>query len=341
MDSLTITQPDDWHIHLRDGEKLVRTVADAARQFNRAIVMPNLTPPINSIAAAEDYRVQILTHVPPELSFNPLMTLYLTDDMTSDTIKAAAEHPHIQAIKLYPAGATTNSSAGVTDIGALYPLFETMEQTGLPLLIHGEVTHGDIFDREALFIEQVLMPLQAAFPSLKIVLEHITTAAAVDYVLAANHFLAATITPQHLLYDRNQLLVGGLKPDYYCLPILKRQTDQQALLKAATSGSSKFFLGTDSAPHSRNSKYAPCGCAGVYSAYNALEIYAHIFEQAKALDKLEGFSSFHGPDFYGLARNTQTITLTKQANKVPQSLSFADEALTPLFAGETLNWTLS
>lgn len=340
MDSLTITQADDWHIHLRDGEKLARTVADAAKQFSRAIVMPNLTPPITTIAAAEKYRAQILAHVPHDLTFNPLMTLYLTDDMTADTIKAAASHPHIEAIKLYPAGATTNSSAGVTDISALYPLFSVMEQQQLPLLIHGEVTHGDVFDREALFIEHVLTPLRTAFPVLKIVLEHITTAAAVDYVLATDNTLAATITPQHLLYDRNQLLVGGLKPDYYCLPILKRKTDQQALVKAATSGNPQFFLGTDSAPHSSNSKYSACGCAGVYSAHNALEIYAHIFEMANAIDKLEAFASFHGPDFYGLARNTKTVTLSKQATKVPLTLSFNNESVTPLFAGETLNWRL-
>ena len=341
MDSLTITQADDWHIHLRDGDKLTRTVADAAQQFSRAIVMPNLSPPITTIAAAEKYRTQIVSHIPAGLSFDPLMTLYLTDDMTTDTIIAAADHPHIHAIKCYPAGATTNSSAGVTDISGLYPLFAVMEQYQLPLLIHGEVTHGDIFDREALFIEHVLTPLRQAFPNLKIVLEHITTALAVDYVLAADEYLAATITPHHLLYDRNQLLAGGLKPDYYCLPILKRATDQHALIKAATSANPKFFLGTDSAPHSLQSKYSACGCAGVYSAHNALEIYAHIFEAAGALDKLESFASFHGPDFYGLSRNTHTVTLTKKAHTVPTHLSFASDVVTPLFAGQTLQWILS
>lgn len=341
MESLTITQPDDWHTHLRDGKKLTRTVSDTAKQFNRAIVMPNLTPPITSIKAAEKYRQQIIDCIPKGEQFEPLMTLYLTDDMSAETILQAAEHPHIHAVKLYPAGATTNSAAGVTDISALYPLFAAMEQHQLPLLIHGEVTHGDIFDREALFIEHVLIPVREAFPDMKIVLEHITTAAAVEYVLAANEKLAATITPQHLLFDRNQLLVGGLKPDFYCLPILKRVSDQLALIGAATSGNPKFFLGTDSAPHSTANKYSPCGCAGVYSAHNAIEIYASIFETAGALERLEGFASFYGPDFYGLPRNEAKITLHKSATKVPQSLAFADETVVPLLAGQTVNWALT
>jgi dihydroorotase len=339
-ETLTFTQPDDWHIHLRDGNKLVRTVGDAARQFQRAIVMPNLVPAIDTVEDALAYRERILQHIPKNCNFEPLMTLYLTDKMSIDTIKKAAASPYIHAIKLYPAGATTNSSQGVTDFADLYPLFAAMEEHQLPLLIHGEVTHSDIFDREALFIEQILMPLRESFPQLKIVLEHITTAAAVDFVMNANEYTAATITPHHLLFDRNQLLVGGIKPDYYCLPILKRAEDRQALIAAATSGNSRFFLGTDSAPHSINSKYSACGCAGIYSAYCAIELYAHVFEQANALDKLEAFASFYGPDFYGLPHNTQQISLQKKTNLIPEKLAFGKEEVIPLWAGKTLNWKI-
>lgn len=339
-ETLTITQPDDWHIHLRDGDKLTRTVKDAARQFKRVIVMPNLVPAIDSVAMALNYRQRILQCLPQDTNFDPLMTLYLTDTMTVETIEQAAASPYIQAIKLYPAGATTNSNAGVTNIEHLHPLFDAMQQHNLPLLIHGEVTHGDIFDREAIFIEQVLSPLRNCFPTLKIVLEHITTAVAVDFVLAANNNTAATITPHHLLFERNQLLAGGIKPDYYCLPILKRATDQQALIKAATSGNPHFFLGTDSAPHSRQAKYNACGCAGIYNAHCAIELYAHAFANANALDKLEAFASFNGADFYGLPRNQKQITLQHQENLIPQQLSFGDEDITPLWAGKILDWTL-
>jgi dihydroorotase len=338
METLTITQPDDWHIHLRDGQALTRTVPDAAAQFNRAIVMPNLTPPVTDIAMAEAYRQRILTHIPEGVDFTPLMSLYLTDTMSVDTLKQAAAHPNIYAVKLYPAGATTNSAAGVTNILGLYPQFEAMQAHGLPLLIHGEVTYGDIFDREAIFVNEILSPLREDFPELKIVLEHITTSEARDFVLAQSSHVAATITPHHLLYDRNQLLAGGLKPDYYCLPILKRVEHQQALMAAATSGDPRFFLGTDSAPHTSSTKYAACGCAGIYNAYSAIELYAQAFAQVNALSKLEAFASFHGPDFYGLPRNGTSITLTQQDWVVPEQLSFAGSQLTPLYAGQTLIW---
>lgn len=340
MDTFTITQPDDWHVHLRDDSKLARTVADTCKQFARAIIMPNLTPPITTIAAAEQYRKRILQLIPSDNTFTPLMTLYLTDDMTTDIIEAIANHPDIYAIKLYPAGATTNSAAGITDITQLYPIFAAMQQHSIPLLIHGEVTHGDIFEREAVFIEQNLIPLRSAFPELKIVLEHITTSNAVNYVLSEDNYIAATITPQHLMFDRNILLAGGIKPDYYCLPILKTNEDKQSLLAAAISGNPKFFLGTDSAPHSTSAKYSACGCAGIYSAHNAIELYAEIFSNANALDKLEGFASFYGADFYGLPRNQTSITLKNKQHVVPTVLDFGDEKITPLLAGKNLQWSL-
>lgn len=341
MKSLTITAPDDWHLHLRDNEALNRTVPDATHQFQRAIIMPNLIPPITNVSLALAYQERIKAHIPAGRSFTPLMTLYLTNDTTAETVAAAAASDSIYAFKLYPAGATTNSEAGVNRVEHLYPVFEAMQSHNVPLLIHGEITHGDIFDREQQFIETILTPLRAEFPNLRIVLEHITTAAAVDFVLQANDNTAATITVHHLLFERNQLLAGGIKPDYYCLPILKRAEDQQALSAAATSGNKKFFLGTDSAPHSTESKYSACGCAGIYSAHCAIELYAHVFEQAGALDKLEGFASFYGPDFYGLQRNQNQITLLKQVQTIPEVLSFGEQQVTPLWAGQDLKWSLA
>ncbi len=342
MKKLSLVQPDDWHLHLRDEEKLTSTVATSVRSFARAIIMPNLTSPITTIVMAEAYRQRILAAIPPGKAFQPLMTLYLTDHMTADIIKAAAEHEHIHAAKLYPAGATTNSQAGVQDLTGLYKIFAAMEKHGLPLLIHGEIADKniDIFDREAQFIEQQLLPITQAFPQLKIVLEHITTKEAVDFILASSAQVAATITVHHLLFNRNDLLAGGIKPHYYCLPILKRQIHQQALITAATSGNPKFFLGTDSAPHAVNAKESACGCAGIYSAPAALELYAEVFENTQALDKLEGFASHFGADFYGLPRNTARITLTKQNWQMPQELPFGATVIKPIKAGETISWRL-
>ncbi len=343
MQQFTFTQPDDWHLHLRDGDRLARTVNDSARQFQRAIIMPNLQPPVTTIAQAEAYHAQILAALNPELTFEPLMTLYLTDNTSAELIKAAAEHPLIYACKLYPAGATTHSAQGVTDLKHIYPALEAMQKHRLPLLVHGEVTHAeiDIFDREAVFIDTVLQPLQTQFPELRIVLEHITTQQAADYVREANYPIAATITAHHLLYDRNAMLVGGIRPHFYCLPVLKRGTHRQALLKAAVSGNPKFFLGTDSAPHATTKKEALCGCAGIYSAYSAIELYATAFEQMHALDKLESFASFFGADFYELPRNQTKITLEKKSWQLPETLSFGEEQLRPLGAGETLAWKLN
>ena len=338
MKTLTLTIPDDWHLHLRDGKALERTVGDTARQFKRALVMPNLVPPITTIAAVEAYRERIIKTIPADNEFTPLMTLYLTESMTVETIIAAAQHPHIIAAKLYPANATTNSTAGVQNIKNIYPLLEAMQTYGLTLCLHGEVTHGDIFDREAYFLDEILTQLCQDFPELNLVLEHITTKEAVDFVKARPDCLGATITPQHLLFNRNQLLVGGIKPHFYCLPILKRETHQRALLQAASSGDPRFFLGTDSAPHSIHNKESDCGCAGTYSAYSALELYAQAFASVDALDKLEGFASFYGADFYGLPRNQATITLQQQQWQIPTSLSFADETVVPLAAGETIEW---
>ena len=339
MEILKITQPGDWHLHLRDGIKLKRTVTDSARQFKRALIMPNLLPPITSVIQAEAYRKRILAAT-QNSDFTPLMTLYLTDDMPIATIEAAARHPHIIAAKLYPAYATTNAAAGVTEIQKIYPLLEVMQLHGLVLCIHGEVTYGDIFDREKLFIDTVLTPLCANFPELRIVLEHITTKEAVDFICASKHPLGATITPQHLLYNRNKLLVNGIKPHVYCLPILKRESHQQALLEAATSGNKKFFLGTDSAPHSIGDKHSACGCAGVYSAYSAIELYTHVFATMDALDKLEAFASFHGADFYHLPYNQEQITIIKKPWQVATALQFGKETVIPLAAGETLSWQL-
>lgn len=339
--ALTITRPDDWHIHLRDGDALARTVPDAARQFARAIIMPNLVPPVMNAEQATAYRARIAAHTPSGKPFEPLMVLYLTDNTTAADI-SAARAAGVVAGKLYPAGATTNSDSGVTDITRLYPALEAMQQEGLHLLIHGEVTDSgiDIFDREQVFLERTLGKIVDDFPALKIVLEHITTADAVEFVKAAPANVAATITAHHLLYNRNHMLAGGIRPHYYCLPILKRQNHQQALMAAATSGNPKFFLGTDSAPHAKHKKEAACGCAGSYTAYSAIELYAEAFDSAGALDALERFASHFGPDFYGLPRNRDTITLAKQPWQLPDTLPYLNEHIAPLCAGETLNWRL-
>jgi dihydroorotase len=341
MNTLTLTRPDDWHLHLRDGDKLARTVSDSAGQFQRAIIMPNLVPPVTTVLLAEAYRQRIIQHIPHGSNFEPLMTLYLTDNTDVKEIMAAIAHPHIYAVKLYPAGATTNSELGVTKLEKIYPVLAAMEEHQLPLLVHGEVTHGDIFDREALFLDEVLTPLMEKFPNLRIVLEHISTKAAVDFVKDAPINLAATITPHHLRYTRNQLLVGGIKPHYYCLPILKCAADREALITAATSGNPKYFLGTDSAPHSIANKQSGCGCAGIYNSFAAMPLYAEVFAAANALDKLEGFSSFYGADFYCLPRNTDTITLIKDSRDIPEQLAFGNEYVIPLAAGETLTWRLA
>lgn len=340
IDRLTLLRPDDWHIHLRDGAVLPHTVADAARTFARAIIMPNLVPPVRNTAQADQYRERILNARPAQSTFEPLMVLYLTDQTSAQDIKDAKASGFVQAAKLYPAGATTNSDSGVTALQALYPALEAMSEVGMPLLIHGEVTHSDvdIFDREKRFIDDQLVGLVNRFPDLKVVLEHITTADAAQFVSAASDKVAATITAHHLLYNRNHMLAGGIRPHFYCLPILKRNTHQEALLDAATSGNTKFFLGTDSAPHAQNAKEIACGCAGCYTAYAAIELYAEAFEQRNALDKLEGFASHFGADFYGLDRNQDTITLVREPWTVPDSFNYGEQQLVPLRAGETLNW---
>ncbi len=342
MQEITLRQPDDWHIHLRDGEFLARTVGDAARQFHRAIVMPNLVPPVKNAAQADEYRQRILANVPDGLSFEPLMVLYLTDATSAEDIIAAKASGFVKAVKLYPAGATTNSDSGVTDIHKLDMVLAALQETGLPLLVHGEVTdsHIDIFDREAEFIERILKPLTQKFPQLKVVLEHITTQQAVEFVTQAPANIAATITAHHLLFNRNHMLVGGIRPHYFCLPILKRSIHQQALIKAAISGNPKFFLGTDSAPHALEKKETSCGCAGCYTAFAAMEMYTEAFEQANALDKLENFASVFGADFYGLPHNSKTITLRKESWKMPSSLNFGNTVLTPLRADEEITWQL-
>ncbi len=343
MDNLTLIQPDDWHLHVRNGDLLKLVMPQTARQFARAIIMPNLKPPVTCVRQALDYRTEILAALPENTPFTPLMTLYLTDNTEPGDVLAAAESDEIVAFKLYPAGATTNSDSGVSDLEKIFPILELMEKNDLPLLIHGEVTdsNSDIFDRERLFLDQKLSQLVRRFPALRMVLEHVTTEEAVQFVEAASDNVAATITPQHLLFNRNAILAGGIRPHYYCLPILKREKHRQALLKAATSGNPKFFLGTDSAPHPTHLKENACGCAGCYSAHAAIELYAEAFEQENALDKLEAFASFHGPDFYRLPRNQSTITLEKKAWLVPDCYSFGDHRITPLKAGETLNWKLS
>ena len=341
MTELTITRPDDWHVHLRDGAALQHTCADMARYFGRVIVMPNLSPPATSVAAAALYRDRILRAMDGlPRQFEPLMTLYLTDQTDAAEIQLAAASDFVHAIKLYPAGATTNSEAGVAELDGLFTTLAAMEEADLPLLIHGEVTdyNIDIFDREKVFIDRYLAPITERFPQLRIVLEHITTRDAVAFVREAGDNVAATITAHHLLFNRNDMLVGGIRPHYFCLPILKRNIHQVELMEAATSGNAKFFLGTDSAPHSTGSKENSCGCAGVYSAHAALELYAEVFEQLGALDKLEAFASHFGPDFYRLPRNTDTITLRKQHWQVPDQLPLGADSLTPLRAGESVQW---
>ena len=338
---LTLTRPDDWHLHLRDGAALSHVAPFTARAFARAIIMPNLQPPVTTVVAAVEYLDRILAAV-EGTDFEPLMTLYLTDDTPVEEIVAARKSCFIKGLKLYPAGATTHSDAGVTDIARCHAVLEKMQETGLPLLVHGEVTDPavDVFDREKVFIDRVLAPLVQDFPGLKIVFEHITTAEAVAFVRTAPATVAATITPHHLWYNRNALFQGGLRPHHYCLPVLKRERHRQALLEAATGGEAKFFLGTDSAPHARDKKESACGCAGIFSAHAAIEIYATIFEQQNALDKLEAFASFHGPDFYGLPRNNTTITLEKTEWTIPNEYPHGDETLVPFLAGETLQWKL-
>ena len=339
LNTLTITRPDDWHLHVRDGEALHTVVPHTAAQFGRAIVMPNLKPPVTTAAQALAYKARILAAVPEGLDFEPLMTLYLTDNLAPDEI-ARAKAAGVVAAKLYPAGATTNSDAGVTDLRKIYPVLEAMQREGMLLLVHGEVTSSDIdlFDREAVFIEQQLIPLRRDFPGLKIVMEHITTKEAAQYVGEADALLGATITVHHLLYNRNAIFTGGIRPHYYCLPVLKRETHRQALVQAATSGSPKFFLGTDSAPHAAHLKEHATGCAGCYTAYAAMEMYAEAFDNAGALDKLEGFASFFGADFYGLPRNRGTLTLQRESWTPPESFAFGQAALKPLRAGEALPW---
>ena len=341
-DRLTITRPDDWHLHVRDGAVLQHTVPSTARVMKRAIIMPNLQPPVMNAEQALEYRGRILAKVPQGINFDPLMVLYLTDHTTPEMIREAAVAGHIVAVKLYPAGATTNSSSGVTDLGKLDELADVLTECDIKLLVHGEVTdnHIDIFDREKEFLDNILVPLMSRHPELKVVVEHITTKDAADFVLSQGANVAATITPQHLAYNRNHMLVGGIKPHFYCLPILKRNTHQQALQDAVVSGSSKFFLGTDSAPHAKGAKENACGCAGCFSAYAAIELYAEIFDDLGVLDKLEGFASHYGPDFYGLPRNSDKITLIRKDWRAPNEMPFGDDIIVPLRAGETLRWKL-
>jgi dihydroorotase len=340
---ITITRPDDWHLHLRDGEALRAVLPHSVRQFARAIIMPNLRPPVTTVAAAADYRQRILAALPDGARFEPLMTLYLTDNTPADEIRRAVDSGFVKALKLYPAGATTNSDAGVTDLRKCDVALAEMEKAGMPLLVHGEVTDPaiDLFDRERVFIETVLQPLLKRRPGLRVVFEHITTREAAEFVASSGDTLAATITAHHLLYNRNAIFTGGLRPHYYCLPVLKRETHRAALVRAATSGSPKFFLGTDSAPHARHAKEAACGCAGCYTALSALELYAEAFDLAGSLEKLEAFASFNGADFYRLPRNKGSVTLEKEAWTLPASLPYAgDDELVPLRAGESVVWKL-
>lgn len=343
MQEITIIRPDDWHVHLRDGTALNSTVTDMSRYFGRAIVMPNLTPPVTDVEQAEAYKGRILAANTTERCIDPLMVIYLTDNTTPEMIKAAAESSSVYAAKLYPAGATTNSDSGVTDVAKMAPVFDAMQKYGLPLLVHGEVTHDeiDIFDREARFIDEHMQRIVTQHPELKVVFEHITTADAAQFVAEAHSKVAATITAHHLLYNRNHMLAGGIRPHYYCLPILKRGTHQQALIDAAVSGSNKFFLGTDSAPHAVGKKESDCGCAGAYTAHAAIELYAEVFDEAKALDKLESFASFNGPDFYGLPRNIDIITLRKQSWQVPERMQLGEDVVRPLRAGEDVQWLVA
>jgi dihydroorotase len=343
MNELTITRPDDWHLHLRDGEAMKSVLPDTAKRFARAIVMPNLKPPVTTVEAARAYRDRILAALPQGMAFEPLMTLYLTDNTPPVEIALARQSGFVHAVKYYPAGATTNSDSGVTDMHKAYPAIAAMEEHGVPLLLHGEVTDADIdiFDREAVFIDRTLTRLMRDFPKLKIVLEHITTKQAAEFVKNAPANVAATVTAHHLFYNRNAMFKGGIRPHYYCLPVLKRETHREALIAAATSGNPKFFLGTDSAPHAQHAKESSCGCAGIYTAHAAIEFYAEVFEQAGALNKLEAFASFFGPDFYGLPRNTRKLTLRKENWTVPESLDMGGQKLIPLRAGETASWKIS
>ena len=339
---LTITRPDDWHLHLRDGNVLSETVAATAKTFGRAIIMPNLVPPVTGADLASQYKARIVENTPTDSAFQPLMTLYLTDKTSRETILNAHHRGDVVALKLYPAGATTNSDSGVTDLNNIYEALEAMAECGLPLLVHGEVTDAeiDIFDREKAFIDRHLVKLVERFPTLKIIMEHITTADAAQFVSEGGENLGATITAHHLLYNRNHMLVGGIKPHYYCLPILKRNLHQQALLEAAVSDNRRLFLGTDSAPHAIGAKESSCGCAGCYTALAAIELYAEAFDMMGALDKLEAFASFNGPDFYGLPRNQDTVTLVKEDWTMPESIAFGDNRVKPLRAGETISWRL-
>ncbi|MHC6529378.1 dihydroorotase [Vibrio proteolyticus] len=339
MTTLTITRPDDWHVHLRDGDVLTDTVRDISRYNGRALIMPNTVPPVTNTELAIAYRDRIMAEQPSP-QFQPLMSLYLTDNTSPEEIRKAKASGIVVAAKLYPAGATTNSDSGVTSAKNIYPVLEAMQEVGMLLLVHGEVTTHDvdIFDREKAFLDNVLAPIVNDFPGLKIVLEHITTADAANFVKQANDNVAATITAHHLLYNRNHMLVGGIKPHFYCLPILKRNTHQKALIEAATSGSKKFFLGTDSAPHAKGHKESACGCAGSYTAHAALELYAEVFEQEGKLANLEAFASHNGPDFYGLPRNADTVTLTKAPWTVPESMPFGSDIVVPIRAGEQIDW---
>jgi dihydroorotase len=345
--ALTITQPDDWHVHVRDGDILARVIPYTAAQFGRALIMPNLVPPVTTVKQALAYRNTILTALPAETGFDPKMSLYLTDDTTRSEVEAAADCEHILGFKLYPAGATTNSSSGVTKVSRMMPIFEFMAEQGLVLQVHGEVTddHVDIYDREAVFIDQVLLPLHQEIPNLGVVLEHVTTSQGIDFVKSTNQFVAGTITPHHLLYNRNEMFRGGLRPHNYCLPVLKREPHRQALVAAAISGDPSFFLGTDSAPHTRSAKESACGCAGVFSACTALEIYAEVFDRMESINKIEGFASHFGSDFYKLERNQRKITLVKQDQVVPARIAInsnsSDSDLVPLMAGDLLSWSIA
>jgi dihydroorotase len=343
MDQLTITKPDDWHLHLRDGEPMRAVLPDTVQRFARAIVMPNLKPPVVNTELALAYRDRIFAALPPGARFGPLMTLYLTDSTPPEEIRRARNSGAVFAVKYYPAGATTNSDSGVTDIRRCFATLEAMAEAEMPLLVHGEVTDPqvDVFDREKVFVERTLMPLVKQLPRLKVVMEHITTANAVKFVLAAPDNVAATITAHHLLLNRNALFQGGMRPHHYCLPVLKREEHRQALLKAATSGNEKFFLGTDSAPHARHTKEADCGCAGVYTAHAGIELYAEVFEAAGALDRLEAFASLHGADFYGLPRNREQLTLMRREWVVPETLPYGADRLVPLRAGGAVRWSLA
>ena len=342
INTLTLTRPDDWHLHLRDGEALKAVLADSARQFARAMIMPNLRPPVTNTALALAYRQRILAALPSGLNFEPLMTLYLTDNTSAEEIRTAVASGMVQGVKFYPAGATTNSDSGVTDLAHCQQALAEMEKLGLPLLVHAEVTDAqvDVFDRERVFIERYMVAIIKDYPALKVVFEHITTKDAADFVLHTPSNVAATITAHHLLMNRNAMFVGGIQPHHYCLPILKREEHRQALLRVATSGNAKFFLGTDSAPHAKHTKEAACGCAGMYTAHTAMELYAEAFDAVGALDKLEGFASFYGADFYGLPRNAGRIQLHRQSWTVPASLPFADDSIVPLRAGQPVAWKM-